>query len=106
VGLVFDGWPGSQILTRTKLFCNGFEQSHSDLSTQKLEERCSERHNNTMGIQIEAQLAAGAYRGHMAEQIDKTADKTAALILSATDVPTASCVQLVLQCVAVSCRVS
>ena len=62
-------------------------------------ERCSERHNNTMGIQIEAKLAAGAY--HMAEQIDKTADKSAALILSATDVPTTSCVQLVLQRVAV-----
>jgi len=76
--IIFEGW--SQILPATKLFRHEFDQSCSAMATKKLDEKVQQhdfiqknwmkRYSNTMRMQNQAKLAAGAHQRHKAyEQV-------------------------------------
>jgi len=64
-GLIFGGW--SQVLLRTKLFPTDLNKAVPPWRRKSWRKR----HSNTMRMQNDAKLAAGAHQGYMAKHMSK-----------------------------------
>jgi len=89
-GSFWEGW--SQTLPWTKLFHMHLNKAVPPWRRK----RWRKRNSNTMRMQNQAKLAAGACRGRMAEQMSRLMNPCTHELMhwSATAVPAASCVQL------------